>query len=44
MDDDSFQVSDQEAVAPVALAPRDKPSRARKPVTYNLDSDSDEDF
>uniref|UniRef100_A0A3P9BTL4 DNA topoisomerase 2 n=1 Tax=Maylandia zebra TaxID=106582 RepID=A0A3P9BTL4_9CICH len=30
--------------APVAAAPRDKPSRARKPITYNLDSDSDEDF
>lgn len=43
-DDDSFQVSDQEAAAPVAAAPRDKPSRARKPITYNLDSDSDEDF
>ncbi|XP_045925305.1 DNA topoisomerase 2-alpha isoform X2 [Micropterus dolomieu] len=44
-DDDSFQVSDQEeAAAPLAVAPRDKPSRARKPVTYNLDSESDEDF
>uniref|UniRef100_A0A669D4Y0 DNA topoisomerase 2 n=1 Tax=Oreochromis niloticus TaxID=8128 RepID=A0A669D4Y0_ORENI len=30
--------------APVAAAPRDKPSRARKPITYNLDSDSDSDF
>ncbi|KAM8728948.1 DNA topoisomerase 2-alpha isoform 1-T1 [Acanthopagrus schlegelii] len=44
LDDDSFQVSDQEEASPVAVAPRDKPSRARKPVTYNLDSDSDEDF
>ncbi|XP_049916374.1 DNA topoisomerase 2-alpha isoform X1 [Epinephelus moara] len=43
-DDESFQVSDQEEAAPVSKAPRDKPSRARKPVTYNLDSDSDEDF
>ncbi|XP_056222802.1 DNA topoisomerase 2-alpha isoform X2 [Seriola aureovittata] len=43
-EDDSFQVSDEEAAAPVAVAPRDKPSRSRKPVTYNLDSDSDEDF
>ncbi|KAG7506667.1 DNA topoisomerase 2-alpha isoform X2 [Solea senegalensis] len=38
-DDDSFQLS--EAESPKAVAPRDKPSRARKPVTYNLDSDSD---
>ncbi|MEQ2239902.1 DNA topoisomerase 2-alpha [Ilyodon furcidens] len=43
-EDDSFQISDQEEEAPVAMAPRDKPPRARKPVTYNLDSDSDEDF
>ncbi|XP_013863574.1 DNA topoisomerase 2-alpha [Austrofundulus limnaeus] len=41
-DDDSFQVSDEETAA--AVAPRNKPSRARKPITYNLDSDSDEDF
>ncbi|XP_068162195.1 DNA topoisomerase 2-alpha isoform X2 [Antennarius striatus] len=41
IDDDSFQDLDQDAVT---VAPRDKPSRARKPVTYNLDSDSDEDF
>uniref|UniRef100_A0A669CBV6 DNA topoisomerase 2 n=1 Tax=Oreochromis niloticus TaxID=8128 RepID=A0A669CBV6_ORENI len=40
----SFQVSDPEEAAPVAAAPRDKPSRARKPITYNLDSDSDSDF
>lgn len=43
-EDDSFQISDQDEVAPVAVAPRDKPSRSRKPVTYNLGSDSDEDF
>ncbi|XP_035528149.1 DNA topoisomerase 2-alpha isoform X2 [Morone saxatilis] len=43
IDDDSFQISDQEKSSPVAVAPRDKPSRARKPVTYNLDSDSDSD-
>ncbi|XP_040923149.1 DNA topoisomerase 2-alpha isoform X3 [Toxotes jaculatrix] len=43
-EDVSFEVSDQEAAGPVAVAPRDKPSRARKPVTYNLVSDSDEDF
>uniref|UniRef100_UPI0037E88711 DNA topoisomerase 2-alpha n=1 Tax=Semicossyphus pulcher TaxID=241346 RepID=UPI0037E88711 len=45
-DDDSFQVSEQEmaAAAPVAVAPREKHSRARKPVAYNLDSDSDSDF
>ncbi|XP_023805347.1 DNA topoisomerase 2-alpha [Oryzias latipes] len=42
-EDDSFQVSDEEAAAPVAVAPREKPSRARKPVAYKLDSDSDED-
>ncbi|XP_069011986.1 DNA topoisomerase 2-alpha [Embiotoca jacksoni] len=40
-EDDSFQVSDQEAAAPAAVAPREKPSRARKPVFYKLDSDSD---
>uniref|UniRef100_A0AAQ4PU36 DNA topoisomerase 2 n=1 Tax=Gasterosteus aculeatus aculeatus TaxID=481459 RepID=A0AAQ4PU36_GASAC len=39
--DDSFQLSDQEAAAP--LAARDKPARARKPVTYKLQSDSDSD-
>ncbi|XP_008436083.1 DNA topoisomerase 2-alpha isoform X2 [Poecilia reticulata] len=44
MEDDNFQISDQEEEALVAVAPRDKPSRARKPVTYNMDSDSDEDF
>ncbi|XP_059181316.1 DNA topoisomerase 2-alpha isoform X2 [Centropristis striata] len=37
-EDDSFNISD------VEVAPRDKKSRARKPVTYKLDSDSDEDF
>ncbi|XP_060950829.1 DNA topoisomerase 2-alpha [Limanda limanda] len=43
-DDDSFQVSDEEA-AEAPTAPREMPSRARKPVaTYMLDSDSDEDF
>ncbi|KAM9336755.1 DNA topoisomerase 2-alpha [Symphorus nematophorus] len=44
IDDDSFKVSDQEAESPLAVAPWDKPSRARKPVTYNLSSDSEEDF
>ncbi|XP_026171924.1 DNA topoisomerase 2-alpha isoform X2 [Mastacembelus armatus] len=43
-EDDSFRFSDQEDAAPVAVAPRDKPSRGRKPVTYKLDSDSEEDF
>lgn len=42
MDDDSFNISDKEDAAPVAT--RDKPSRARKPITYALDSDSDEGF
>ncbi|XP_056153572.1 uncharacterized protein LOC130127881 [Lampris incognitus] len=37
---DSFQVSDQGAAAPVAVAPREKPSQAKNPVTYILDSDS----
>lgn len=40
--DETFNISDQEA--PVTLAARNNPSRARKPVTYTLDSDSDEDF
>uniref|UniRef100_A0A667ZV02 DNA topoisomerase 2 n=1 Tax=Myripristis murdjan TaxID=586833 RepID=A0A667ZV02_9TELE len=40
-DDDSFQISDDEVSAPAAEAPRNKPSRARKPVTYCLDSDDD---
>jgi len=40
-EDDSFQISEEESAAPAAAAPRDKPSRARKPVTYTLDSDSD---
>ncbi|XP_037611591.1 DNA topoisomerase 2-alpha isoform X3 [Sebastes umbrosus] len=44
-DDDSFQVSDQETAAAAAPAvKRDKPSRARKPVAYILDSDSDDDL
>ncbi|XP_065805899.1 DNA topoisomerase 2-alpha isoform X1 [Labrus bergylta] len=43
-DDDSFDVSDLEAEAPVAVAPCDKPTRGRKPVTYNVDLDSDSDF
>ncbi|XP_028287609.1 DNA topoisomerase 2-alpha isoform X2 [Parambassis ranga] len=34
-DDDSFQAE----VAPVSAKPRDKPSRARKPVAYIVDSD-----
>uniref|UniRef100_A0A8C6LRA6 DNA topoisomerase 2 n=1 Tax=Nothobranchius furzeri TaxID=105023 RepID=A0A8C6LRA6_NOTFU len=40
-EDDSFLVSDQEMASPVAAAPRDKAARARKPVNYNIDSDSD---
>uniref|UniRef100_A0A8C7QEQ9 DNA topoisomerase 2 n=1 Tax=Oncorhynchus mykiss TaxID=8022 RepID=A0A8C7QEQ9_ONCMY len=38
-DDDSFHISDEEVVAP-----RSKAVRAKKPVAYNFDSDSDEDF
>lgn len=41
-DDDSFKIS--EDAAAVVVAKRDKPSRARKPATYKLDSDSDSDF
>ncbi|XP_068610428.1 DNA topoisomerase 2-alpha [Brachionichthys hirsutus] len=43
LDDDSFQVLGQDAASPVKAAPREKPSRARKPVCYNIESDSDED-
>lgn len=43
-EDDSFEMSDQESAAPVAVAPKDKPSRAKKPLSYKLDSDSDEEF
>ncbi|KAL0984286.1 hypothetical protein UPYG_G00139470 [Umbra pygmaea] len=39
-DDDSFHVSEDEAGSPVAS--RSKPSRAKKPVTYKLDSDSED--
>ncbi|XP_077359532.1 DNA topoisomerase 2-alpha isoform X2 [Festucalex cinctus] len=39
-DDESFQISDQESAAPKTVAV-DKPSRAKKPVCYNFDSDSD---
>ncbi|XP_051925257.1 DNA topoisomerase 2-alpha [Hippocampus zosterae] len=40
-DDESFQISDKESAAPKAAAAQAKPSRARKPVCYNFDSDSD---
>ncbi|KAF3853418.1 hypothetical protein F7725_014106 [Dissostichus mawsoni] len=40
-EDESFNISDQEAVAPVAKAVREVPVRARKAVIYKLDSDSD---
>lgn len=40
--DETFNVSDQEA--PVQVPQRNKPSRSRKPITYQLDSDSDSDF
>ncbi|KAL3051260.1 hypothetical protein OYC64_001514 [Pagothenia borchgrevinki] len=39
-EDESFNMSDQEAVAPVATAVREVPARARKAV-YKLDSDSE---
>uniref|UniRef100_A0A4W5QGK6 DNA topoisomerase 2 n=1 Tax=Hucho hucho TaxID=62062 RepID=A0A4W5QGK6_9TELE len=38
-DDETFQMSDEEAVAP-----RSKAVRPKKPVAYKFDSDSDEDF
>lgn len=41
LDDTSFLLSEDEDAAPAEVAPRDKPARARKPVTYNMDSDSD---
>ncbi|XP_067100496.1 DNA topoisomerase 2-alpha isoform X2 [Osmerus mordax] len=40
-DEDSFHVSDIEIAS---VAPRSKPARARKPATYKLESDSDEEF
>ncbi|KAJ4940081.1 hypothetical protein JOQ06_026391 [Pogonophryne albipinna] len=40
-EDESFNISDEEAVAPVATAVREVPARARKAVIYKLDSDSD---
>ncbi|XP_059908097.1 DNA topoisomerase 2-alpha isoform X2 [Gadus macrocephalus] len=43
-DDDSFRVSDEEDAASVAVAARDKPSRTKKPMSYKMDSDSDEEF
>uniref|UniRef100_A0A665VN09 DNA topoisomerase 2 n=1 Tax=Echeneis naucrates TaxID=173247 RepID=A0A665VN09_ECHNA len=43
-EDQSFDLSDLEAAASVAVEPLDKPSRARKPINYVMDSDSDEDF
>ncbi|XP_056285488.1 DNA topoisomerase 2-alpha [Pseudoliparis swirei] len=39
-EDDSFQVSDLDAGA-TPVAAREKPARARKPVTYTQDSDDD---
>lgn len=41
-EDDSFKISDNEAPA-ASAATRNKPSRAKKPVNYLLDSDSDEE-
>ncbi|XP_010770504.1 DNA topoisomerase 2-alpha [Notothenia coriiceps] len=40
-EDENFNISDQEAVAPVATAVREVPARARKAVVYKVDSDSD---
>ncbi|XP_054622812.1 DNA topoisomerase 2-alpha [Dunckerocampus dactyliophorus] len=40
-EDESLQISNQESAAPKAAAAHDKPSRARKPVNYIFDSDSD---
>uniref|UniRef100_A0AAY4DLC9 DNA topoisomerase 2 n=1 Tax=Denticeps clupeoides TaxID=299321 RepID=A0AAY4DLC9_9TELE len=41
-EDDSFSLPDE--VEQVSFAPRSKTARSKKPVTYNVDSDSDEDF
>uniref|UniRef100_A0A8D0CLK3 DNA topoisomerase 2 n=1 Tax=Scleropages formosus TaxID=113540 RepID=A0A8D0CLK3_SCLFO len=41
-EDESFHISETEGEA--LLAHRSKSSRSRKPVTYAVDSDSDEDF
>ncbi|KAJ7985019.1 hypothetical protein DPEC_G00360790 [Dallia pectoralis] len=41
LDDESFQMSDGEA--PTPLAPRNIPTRTKKPVAYHVDSDSDFD-
>ncbi|XP_063044245.1 DNA topoisomerase 2-alpha [Engraulis encrasicolus] len=41
-DDDSFAVPDKEMDSPVVQ--RSKPSRAAKPTSYKLDSESDSDF
>ncbi|KAK5850653.1 hypothetical protein PBY51_001512 [Eleginops maclovinus] len=42
-EDESFNLSDKEAAAPVAAAAREKPTRARKPVAYIQDSDSEDE-
>ncbi|CAL8286093.1 unnamed protein product [Lota lota] len=42
--DDSFRVSDLEDASPVAVAARDKPSRTKKPLSYKLDSDSEDEY
>lgn len=44
-DEDSFLSLEDKGSSSAAVAPRDKPSRARKPVTYQVfNSDSDDDF
>lgn len=44
-DEDSFQCADMAGSSDTAAAPRDKPSRARKPVKYQVfDSDSEDDY
>nr|XP_057917582.1 DNA topoisomerase 2-alpha [Doryrhamphus excisus] len=40
-EDESFQIPNRESAAPKAVAAYDKPRRARKPVNYDFDSDSD---
>lgn len=44
-DDDLLSLENKGSSSAAAVPPRDKPSRARKPVTYQiLNSDSEDDF
>lgn len=44
-DDDLLSLENKGSSSTATVPPRDKPSRARKPVTYQiLNSDSEDDF